>query len=260
MALNPTDDIKQELKVQLDKYRNYAQDFMNIAMVGQARWAWDYYYGNLPAPVTEGSSKYVDRTVWESVNGTLQDLLNVFTSGEDAVVFASVDERDSDAAKLATQVVNQILLRDNQGYNVLASAIKECLVTRNSFIKRYWDEQEKAMTEEVEGVDPNELQGYIQGLEDAGIHKIEAIVTEREDGLVDAKVSYVMKIKKVKIEYVPLEEVLVDQWCTSIQDATYFAHRTRKTKKNYWISASRKMKSITSPIGTLQKRSHNSKS
>lgn len=231
MALKPEEDIKLELKTQLDKYRNYAQDFMNTAMTGQARYAWDYYYGLLPAPVTEGSSKYVDRTVWESVNGTLQDLLNVFTSGDDNVSFASVDERDADAAKLATQTVNQILLRDNNGYNVLASALKECLVTRNSFIKRYWDVSEKAMTEEVEGVRPDELQGYIQGLEDAGIEKLEVVGVERDDGLVDAKVSYVMKIKKVKVQYVPLEEILIDQWATNLQDATYFAHRTRKTKQ-----------------------------
>ncbi|MCS5736830.1 portal protein, partial [Herbiconiux daphne] len=176
-------------------------------------------------------SSYVDRTVWEAVNGTLQDLLNVFTAGEDAVSFASVDERDADAAKLATQVVNQILLRDNQGYNVLASALKECLVTRNSFVKRYWSEDEKAMTEKVEGVNPDELQAYIQGLEDAGVEKIEVVGTERDDGLIDADVSYVLKIKRVKVDYVPLEEVLVDQWATSIQTATYFAHRTRKTKQ-----------------------------
>lgn len=232
MAKQPDDVLKQELKVQLDKYRWYAMDFMTSAMTAEARTAWEYYYGDLPTPVTAGGSSYVDRTVWESVNGTLQDLLNVFTTGEDAVCFASVDERDADAAKLATQVVNQILLRDNDGYNVLSSALKECLVTRNSFIKRYWSEEEKAMTEKVEGVNPDELQAYIQGLEDAGIEKLEVVGVEREDGMIDADISYVLKIKRVKVEYVPLEEILIDQWCTnSIQDATYFAHRTRKTKK-----------------------------
>lgn len=231
MAIKLSEEKKQELRVQLNKYRNYAQDWMTGAMTGEARTAWDYYYGMLPLPVTEGGSSYVDRTVWESVNGTLQDLLNVFTSGEDAVTFASVDERDADAAKLATQVVNQILLRDNEGYNVLSSALKECLITRNSFVKRYWDEEEKAMTEKVEGVNPDELQAYIQGLEDAGVEKIEVVGQETEDGLIDAEVSYVLRIKKVKIQYVPLEEVLVDQWAQSIQTATYFAHRTRKTKQ-----------------------------
>jgi hypothetical protein len=232
VAKQPSDELKQSLRTQLERYRWYAMDFMTAAMTAEARTAWEYYYGDLPTPVTAGGSSWVDRTVWESVNGTLQDLLNVFTSGEDAVRFASVDERDADAAKLATQVVNQILLRDNDGYNVLSSALKECLVTRNSFIKRYWSEEDRAMTEKVEGVNPDELQAYIQGLEDGGIEKLEVVGVERDDGLIDADISYVLKIKKVKVEYVPLEEILVDQWCTnSIQDATYFAHRTRKTKK-----------------------------
>lgn len=232
MSLKISEDKQDELRIQLNKYRNYAMDWMTGAMTGEARTAWEYYYGSLPMPVTQGASSYVDRTVWESVNGTLQDLLNVFTSGEDAVTFTSVDERDADAAKVATQVVNQILLRDNEGYNVLSSALKECLVTRNSFIKRYWDETEKAMTENVEGVNPDELQDYLQGLEDAGVQKIKIDATTREDGLMDAEVSYVLMIKKVKVEYVPLEEIMVDQWATSIQNATYFAHRTRKTKKD----------------------------
>lgn len=231
MSLKLTQEQKDELKVALDRHRNYAQDYMNTAMTGYAREAWEYYYGNLPAAVTAGGSKYVDRTVWETVNGTLQDLLNVFTSGEDAVVFASVDERDSDAAKVATQVVNQILLRDNNGYNILQSAMKECLVTRNSFIKRYWDEERKAMTETVEGVNPDELSAYIDGLESAGIAEIEVETEENEDGSVNATVSYIVNVRHVRIEYTPIEEILVDEYATTIQDATYFCHRTRKSKR-----------------------------
>lgn len=236
MSLKLSDDQKQELKVILDNHYNYAQDYMNTAVTGYAREAWEYYYGNLPAAVTAGGSKYVDRTVWETVNGTLQDLLNVFTSGEDAVVFASVDERDSDAAKVATQVVNQILLRDNEGYNILQSALKECLVTRNSFIKRYWDTETKSMSESVEGVNPQELTAYIQGLEAAGVRDIEATILVDEDehpeGLVDATISYVLDVKHVRVEYTPIEEIVIDEYATSIQDATYFCHRTRKSKRD----------------------------
>lgn len=235
MSLVLTEDQKSELKVVLDRHRNYAQDYMNTAMTGYAREAWEYYYGNLPAAVTAGGSKYVDRTVWETVNGTLQDLLNVFTTGEDAVVFASVDERDSDAAKIATQTVNQILLRDNDGYNILQSALKECLVTRNSFIKRYWDVESKSMTESVEGVNSQELNAYIKGLEDAGVRDIDATILvdeeEHPEGLVDATISYVLDVKHVRVEYTPIEEILIDEYATSIQDATYFCHRTRKSKR-----------------------------
>jgi len=235
MSLNLTEDQKDELKVALDKHRNSAQDYMNTAVTGYAREAWEYYYGNLPAAVTAGGSKYVDRTVWETVNGTLQDLLNVFTTGEDAVVFASVDERDSDAAKVATQTVNQILLRDNDGYNILQSALKECLVTRNSFIKRYWNVESKALTEDVEGVNPQELNSYVDGLEAAGVRDVEVTINEPEEehpeGLVDATISYVLDVKRVRVEYTPIEEILIDEFAVNIQDATYFCHRTRKTKR-----------------------------
>lgn len=222
---------KDELRVSLDRHFYYAQQYVDTAVKGYAREAWEYFYGNLPLPVTVGSSKWVDRTVWESVNGTLQDVLNVFCEGDQAVRFVAENDLDTEGAKIATQLVNQILLRDNPGYNVISSAAQECLVTRNSFIKFYWDECHKTRSEEVENVSPEALQGYIQGLEDGGLEDLEVEVTENDDGSVSAAVTYSETVKRVKVEYVPNEQVFVDQHATSFEDAQYFCHRVRKTKE-----------------------------
>lgn len=232
MAKRLSDDVLDELKVDLDRRFNYAQGYVDIAVKGYAREAWEYFYGNLPAPVTSGSSRWVDRTVWESVNGTLQDIINVFCSGDEAVTFVADNEADSDAADVATKLVNQILLRDNPGYNVISSAAQECLVTRNSFIKFYWDEETKTNTEEAEGVDPDALTAYIQGLEAGGLQKLEVFTTENDDGTLDIKVSYEQTVKRVKVEYVPSEQIFVDEHATSFYDTQYFCHRTRKSKED----------------------------
>ena len=104
------EDTLSTLQYQVGTYYNHAIGYHEGELGVRARMGWEYYYGNLPEPVTKGSSKWVDRSVWESVNGTLQELVSVFTSGEDAVKFAPMHSKDADAAIAATKMVNKVLL------------------------------------------------------------------------------------------------------------------------------------------------------
>lgn len=159
------EDTLMELQAQLGTYRNHAIGYHEGELGDKARMAWEYYYGNLPEAVTKGSSKWVDRSVWESVNGTLQELVSVFTSGEDAVKFAPTHTGDADAANAATKMVNKILLRDNEGYNVLHDAFKECLITRNSFIKRYWKTDVQTFSESFDDLTKDELDILLENIQ-----------------------------------------------------------------------------------------------
>lgn len=226
-----SDDTLSSLKVELDRHFNYAQDYVDIAVKGYSREAWEYFYGNLPLPVSKGSSRWVDRTVWEAVNGSLQDIINVFCSGEESVRFVADDEQDSEGADAATKLVNQILLRDNPGYNIISSSGQECLVTRNSFIKYYWDEETTTQTEDMENIDPNSLPFYLQGLVDGGLVILEEDIEENEDGSVNVSIKYEQTVAKVKVEYVPSEQIFVDQHATNFYDCQYFCQRVRKTKR-----------------------------
>ena len=232
MAKKYSQEVKDELRVDLLRRFDYAQNYVDTAVKGYSREAWEYFYGNLPLPVTVGSSRWVDRTVWESVNGTLQDVINVFCTGDEAVKFVPDNEVDTEGADVATKLVNQILLRDNPGYNIISSAAQECLVTRNSFIKFYWDEETTTHSEEVENVDPNAVVGYVQGLQDGGLQKIEVETEENMDGSVNMSITYQQTVKRVKVEYVPSEQIFVDQHATSFDDVQYFCHRVRKSKED----------------------------
>ena len=100
MAKKYSQEVKDELRVDLLRHFDYAQNYVDTAVKGYSREAWEYFYGNLPLPVTVGSSKWVDRTVWEAVNGTLQDVINVFCTGDEAVKFVPDDEGDTKGAGL----------------------------------------------------------------------------------------------------------------------------------------------------------------
>ncbi|MGL5014395.1 MAG: portal protein [Bacteroidales bacterium] len=223
-----SDDQIQELRAQIGIYFNHANGYHQGEMGVKTRMAWEYYYGRLPEPITQGSSSWVDRSVWDSVNGTLQELISVFTSGEDTVRFSPINFADADAARAATKMVNQVLLRDNQGYNVLHDAFKECLVARNSFVKRYWTTESKVRNEEFEDLTQEEFDMYMGQLEGEVI-KMDAEQDE-ESGLISGKITYEEVREGVKVEYVPFEQVVVEPTATSLKDCNYIAHRVRKTK------------------------------
>lgn len=223
-----TDEQAMELQAQMNIYYNHAIGYHQGELGVKARTAWEYYYGRLPEPVTAGSSKWVDRTVMECVNGTLQELVSVFTSDEDAVRFAPMKRGDGPAARSATKLVNKVILRDNPGYNVLHDVFKECLVTGNSFVKRYWTEDVKVQTEEFEEFTQEELDIYMAQLEG---DVIEMSTNQDENGeTFSGFVKYEKKYSGVRIEFVPFEQLCIEPTATSLLDCNYICHRVRKTK------------------------------
>lgn len=197
------DDTLMELQSQVGTYYNHAIGYHEGELGVKARMGWEYYYGTLPEPVTKGSSKWVDRSVWEAVNGTLQELISVFTSSENAVKFAPMHSQDANAAMAATKMVNKILLRDNEGYNVLHDAFKECLVARNSFIKRYWKTDIQTYTETFEELNQDEIDILIESIKGNIIEfSAEEIVGDGIDHkqMVSDVVDGVLEGKDVKID------------------------------------------------------------
>lgn len=241
------DEDLASLQAQVGIYYNSAIGYHEGELGVRARMGWEYYYGNLPEPVTRGSSRWVDRSVWESCNGVLQELISVFTSSENAVKFSPMHSRDGINALASTAMVNKILLRENEGYNVLHDAFKECLVTRNSFIKRYWKVTKQTFSEEFENMSKDELDLYLEGLEGDIIEFTSEVAVGTvvdEDGdeteapeqgseqteTFSGKVVYEVTKEGVCVEYVPFEQVIIEPTARTLSDANYIAHRVRKSK------------------------------
>lgn len=227
-----TDEQVSELQAQVGLYYNHAIGYQQGELGTRARIAWDYYYGRLPEPITNGSSGWIDRSVWEAVNGTLQELVSVFTSGEDAVRFSPMHSQDADAARACTKMVNKILIRENQGYNVLHDAFKECLVTRNSFVKRYWHSDKQTVVETFEDMTKEEYDLYLSQLDGEIVEMTteEVIVEGEPTGKFYGEITYERVKEGVKIEFVPFEQVVIEPTAISLKDSNYIGHRVRKSK------------------------------
>ena len=209
----------------IDYCRSRALSFHSGELGGKVRDAYNYYYGNLPAQYTRGSSQYVDRTVWESTNGVLQDVMNVFTSGEDAVKFAPESIQDGYSAEAATSYCNKTLLRDNDGYRVIHDTVKESLLSSAGFSKVYWEDCIEEVEEEFVNVSMDELESL-----QANRELIVCSIDEGEEkGTYSGDLIKYIDKSGVRIEFVPFENMLIDPTATSIQDATFVACRTRKS-------------------------------
>lgn len=229
---------KMKRDKKLDKLKSAITQFTGRALTvtegklgDNIKEAYKYYYGELPSAYTRGGSSYVDRTVWESVNGVLQDALNVFTSGEDAVRFSPLNSYDADGARAATALVNKTLLRDNNGYLVFHDVFKECMLSKVSFAKRYWEESEDQDVRQVNRVTPEEMDIILSEYNDNDKVDDSMIDVEKhEDGTLSAVISVPIDTSGVRIEFVSAENVDFDQFSRTIQECSYFRHRAQKTR------------------------------
>lgn len=224
MAGNYSDEVKSELSGLLTIQMSTAEDTTYGEVGFRASEGYDYYYGRKPVPVSRGGSKYVDRTVWDSVNGTLQDALNVFTCGEQTVRVTPQHSKDAFFMKGVNEAINDVILRQNKGYSVLHDTFKESFITRTGFTKRYWHEETYAVEEDFEDLSEEELALY---LGEKGADVLSMI--EGEGGTFSGKIKYVEDRSQVVLDYVPMEEVFINPDATSIKDARFLNHRTKKT-------------------------------
>lgn len=114
--------------------------------------AYLYYEGKLPAPYDVGlapmknkasRTQYVEMVLKESERKLTPAILAIFTeNASEAVRFVGKGfKRDALIDDVINTEINNIFLRQNDGYAVLENIIKDCLITGNGFGKIFVDEK-----------------------------------------------------------------------------------------------------------------------
>jgi len=101
----------------------------------QRRKALAYYNGQPYGNEVEGRSQVVTSEVFDAVEGILPSLLSIFTSSDQIVRFEPEGPEDEEATSQATDYVNYIFSRENNGFLVLYCAVKDALLQKNCFTK-----------------------------------------------------------------------------------------------------------------------------
>jgi hypothetical protein len=209
-----------------------------------------YYNGEVDVVAPDGRSDVVSTDVRDGVDGMLPDLLDIFLSSDQVVVFDPNGPEDEEACRQATDACNYIFYKQNNGALIMYEWFKTALLEKNGVVKYWWEESEKKTKETYRGLNRLQLDELlnqpntklIQGVSypDPSAPPMDPMAAQTAQAmgqplevpsLYDVTVEVMNEKGKVCIKGVPPEEFLVSNKhnSVSLQDAPFVAHRCKLT-------------------------------
>ena len=109
----------------------------------------------------EGRSGVVASDVFDAVEGILPDLIEVFTGSDKAVVFEPVGPEDEESAEQVTNACNYVFYKQNNGFLILYSAIKDGLMLKTGGVKWYYEKKRTPTFTRYRNVDEMQLAVFL---------------------------------------------------------------------------------------------------
>lgn len=196
-------------------------------------------YGN----EEEGRPAVVSSDVFDAVEGMLPDLIEVFTSSDKAVVFEPVGPEDEESAKQVTNACNYVFYKQNNGFLILYTALKDALLLKTGAVKWFWEKRRTPTFNTYRAVDEMQLAEFLAGNPGAEVVEQDEVQPSEEE-IAQALMSglplsrrFTVKIKTVEekgkcsIVAIPPEELQVSRRHDSplLDDCPYVCHVTRRS-------------------------------
>jgi hypothetical protein len=188
-----------------------------------------YYNGELPAPIHAGNSKYVSMDVYDAVETMKATLLETFTGNRRPVRFAPQNDKDALLASTATEYVNYVVFRQNDGFQTFHDVIHNGLTARVGIVKVWWEKIVEPVEEEFEGMTEDE---FLMVASDPEVEEIKDGEVDEETRLFKGTLVRNKDTSKVCIEVIPPEEFLITARATSIKKAEVCGQRCRMTQSD----------------------------
>ena len=207
-----------------------------IDLIGATRLKAMREYYREPYPGDEeldGWSTIVTSEVADAVESMLPGLVDTFTSSDEAVVFEPTKEEDVEGAAQATDACNYVFYKQNNGFLILYTAIKDALIAQNCAVM--WSKVSETVrdVQEVQSA-PIEALAMLeqQGFEIEAATPVPQPPTMDQMGmpveappLFSARVSKKVEKKSIRVEAFPPEQLRVKRgWTTPLlKDCPYVA-------------------------------------
>lgn len=229
--------------------------------------------GELAPPEIEGRSSAVSSDVADTINWMLPNLMRVFTAGDSAVEFVPRNPGYDDQAQNATDYINYIFYQQNNGFQVLQTWFTDAMLSKNGFVKVWWDQHEVEEREEYQGLsdfelaqlldspeveplehssyqDPQQLQAWQQQQQAMMQQYQQAAQQAQAQGqqppppppesqppmLHDISVKRTKQEGRVRIENVPPEQFMINRDALTLEDARFVAHQVQRSR-SYLVQA-----------------------
>ena len=230
--------------------------FFESELTQSRRKANEYYFGEAFGNEVEGRSQVVSTDVADTIESILPPLLRIFTASDNIVRVEPVSQEDVRIAEQATDYLNHIFNKDNEGFTTLYTMFKDALLQKNGICKVYWDNSEKVERETYEKLSDDEFEMLIaeDGVEvkehteyedETFLEQkanAEEKLAEQQDSLQasmmreeldkiptpmmhDVVITRTQTFGRVKFEAIPPEEFLIERQAKSLKDANFVCHR-----------------------------------
>ena len=196
--------------------------------------AMQYYFSEPFGNEVDGRSQYVDSTVQDTIEWIKPSLMRVFASGDELVQFEPDGPNDVAIAKQATDYVNYVLQRQNNGWEIMYQWFTDALLQKNGIIKVWWNDFDEEIREEYAGLNDIEFEALIS-VDEVEVVEHDEYPVYDEMGVQGPGFEHDVVIKRhtsggeVEVDNVPPEEFLINREAKNIQDARFVCHRVRKT-------------------------------
>jgi hypothetical protein len=202
----------------------------------------EYYrmpYGN----EEDGWSQIVASDVSDSVEWMLPALLKTFTSTDKAVSFEPTTAADVKGADQATDACNYVFYKQNNGFLILYTALKDMLTVKNCAVMWRKEDSETVSSMPFQGATEEMIAMMLQDSEDSEIESATPSQMVGPDGqpqldemgqpitVYNGRIKKTEKRSIVKVEAFSPEDLLVDREWTSplLADCPYVARLIRVT-------------------------------
>lgn len=202
--------------------------------------ALDYYQGTMSDLLAEtGRSSVVSRDLADTMGWMLPGIIRVFTASEHMAVAEPVGEEDEEGAKQATDGLNFVFWKDNDGYRTIHAATWDSLLAGDGIVKTYWDDTPVYAVSFHTGL-TEEARAQLVSDDDVEVlasNEGEPIkVPDPETGEETELKTYEVKIKRLKskgrtvVECIAPEDYGIDGDAKTCQDARFQFHRREVTR------------------------------
>jgi len=147
----------EELLSQIDNEENIAYGINDSQLSAERAEAISFYLGEPFGNEIEGRSQVVSYDVQDTIESALPQLLKVFVSGDEVVRFDPKNPEDVKAADQETDYVNHIVMEKNNGFEIFYVWFKDALLSKNGYIKVYYEEEDDVTEEMYEGLTDEQL-------------------------------------------------------------------------------------------------------
>lgn len=148
----------EEIVARIELQENVAYGINDATLSHERAEAIDYYLGEPFGNEQEGRSQVVSYDVQDTIESALPQLLKVFVSGDKVVQFDPKGPEDQAGADQETDYINHIVMEKNDGFQVFYVWFKDALLSKNGYVKVYYEEENEVEEESYEGLTDAQLE------------------------------------------------------------------------------------------------------